>query len=313
MEPPFDSLIAWKGGLVMAWFAVLFGAERLLPAVVSSVGGLKGSDGRHRLARNLGLWLLNVGLSPLFVLPVSLWAVGQQFDWRPLWWSGWQGLVIDVVVLDFLIYWWHLANHRVGLLWRFHEVHHLDRTLDTTTAVRFHFGEVALSAMARAVAPIEEGVLLVDWGAVVDGYRSDMTRTFGVGSLPDKIAELYDIVLEAQQAAITACAPGKSCAEIDGIARGIIDRAGYGESFGHGLGHGLGLDIHEAPFFNQQSTDIVLEAGMVMTVEPGIYLPGVGGVRIEDDVLITDHGHRVLTSFPRDPSQAVLEPLGVGG
>ena len=161
--------------------------------------------------------------------------------------------------------------------------------------------------------PIEEGVLLVDWGATVDGYRSDMTRTFGVGSLPDKIAELYDIVLEAQQAAITACAPGKSCAEIDGIARGIIDRAGYGESFGHGLGHGLGLDIHEAPFFNQQSTDIVLEAGMVMTVEPGIYLPGVGGVRIEDDVLITDHGHRVLTSFPRDPSQAVLEPLGVGG
>lgn len=154
MEPPFDSLIAWKGGVVMAWFAVLFGAERLLPAVASPVGGLKESDGRHRLARNLGLWLLNVGLSPLFVLPVSLWAVGQQFDWRPLWWSGWQGLVIDVVVLDFLIYWWHMANHRVGLLWRFHEVHHLDPTLDTTTAVRFHFGEVALSAIARAVVII---------------------------------------------------------------------------------------------------------------------------------------------------------------
>jgi hypothetical protein len=156
MEPPFDSLLAWKGGLVMAWFAVFFGAERLLPAAASPVGGLKEPDGRRRLGRNLGLWLLNVGLSPLFVLPVSLWAVGLQLEWRPLWWSGWQGLVVDVVVLDFLIYWWHLANHRVALFWRFHEVHHLDRTLDTTTAVRFHFGEVALSAMARAARPSAE-------------------------------------------------------------------------------------------------------------------------------------------------------------
>lgn len=161
--------------------------------------------------------------------------------------------------------------------------------------------------------PIREGVLLVDWGAVVDGYCSDMTRTFAVGAMPPRIGELYKIVLEAQQAAIDACAPGRSCAEIDGVARGIIERAGYGDRFRHGLGHGLGLDIHEMPFFNQQATDVTLAPGMVMTVEPGIYLPGEGGVRIEDDVLITDGGCRVLTSFPRDPAGAVLEPLGVGG
>ncbi len=159
---------------------------------------------------------------------------------------------------------------------------------------------------------IEEGTLLVDWGAVAGGYCSDMTRTYGIGGLPPKVAELYDIVLEAQLAAIDACGPGRSCAEVDGVARKIITDAGYGEQFGHGLGHGLGLDVHEAPYFNAQSTDVRLEPGMVMTVEPGIYLPGVGGVRIEDDVLITDDGCRVLTNFPKDHSDTVLEPMGVG-
>lgn len=160
--------------------------------------------------------------------------------------------------------------------------------------------------------PIEEGTLLIDWGAVVDGYCSDMTRTFGVGRLPDKVAEIYPIVLEAQQAAIDACKPGIPCAEIDAVARGIIKAAGYGEQFGHGLGHGLGLDIHEAPFFNELSTDVRLEPGMVMTVEPGIYLPGVGGVRIEDDILITESGCRVLTGYPKDPGAAVIEQVTAG-
>jgi len=163
-----------------------------------------------------------------------------------------------------------------------------------------------------AGALIEEETLLVDWGAISDGYCSDMTRTYGVGHFPKKIGELYDIVLDAQRAAIDACAPGRQCAEIDGVARGLITKAGYGEHFGHGLGHGLGLDVHEPPFFNQQATGVVLEPGMVMTVEPGIYLPGVGGVRIEDDVLITDNGHRVLTDFPKDTSEVLLEPMGVG-
>jgi len=159
-------------------------------------------------------------------------------------------------------------------------------------------------------ARIGQGTLLVDWGAVVDGYCSDMTRTWGVGCLPEKIGELYEIVLEAQLAAIDACAPGRSCAEVDGVARRIITDAGYGEQFSHGLGHGLGLDVHEPPYFNPQATETVLATGMVMTVEPGIYLPGTGGVRIEDDVLITDDGCRVLGSFPKDAADAVLAPMG---
>jgi Xaa-Pro aminopeptidase len=159
-------------------------------------------------------------------------------------------------------------------------------------------------------APIENGTLLIDWGATVDGYCSDMTRTFGLGPLPEKVRMVYPIVLEAQQAAIDACRPGRTCAEIDAVARDLIEAAGYGEQFGHGLGHGLGLDVHEEPYFNRLATDVVLEPGMVMTVEPGIYLPGVGGVRIEDDVLITAGGRRVLSSYPRDPTAAVIEPAG---
>ncbi len=158
---------------------------------------------------------------------------------------------------------------------------------------------------------IREGTLLLDWGAVAGDYCSDMTRTYGIGGFGPRVLELYDIVIEAQLAAIDACAPGRSCAEVDGVARKIITDAGYGEQFAHGLGHGMGLDVHEAPYFNQQSTDVHLEPGMVMTVEPGIYLPGVGGVRIEDDVLITDDGCRVLTNFPKDHSDMVLEPMGV--
>lgn len=158
---------------------------------------------------------------------------------------------------------------------------------------------------------IREGVLLVDWGAAVDGYHADLTRTFGVGSMPAKIREIYAIVLEAQLAAIDAIAPGKVCAEIDAVARKIISDAGYGEQFGHGLGHGLGMDTHEPPFFNSLQTDVVLEPGMVMTVEPGIYLPGVGGVRIEDDVLVAEGGAEVLSDWPKDIERAML-PIAQG-
>ncbi len=155
---------------------------------------------------------------------------------------------------------------------------------------------------------IDQGTLLIDWGAVFDGYCSDMTRTFAVGEFPEKVREIYDIVAEAQQTGIDACRPGRTCAEVDAAARSIIHRSGYGEFFGHGLGHGLGLDIHEDPYFNELATDIVLEPGMVMTVEPGIYLPGIGGVRIEDDVVITPDGCRVLTDFPKHPDEMVIEP-----
>ncbi len=161
-------------------------------------------------------------------------------------------------------------------------------------------------------ATIEPGVLLVDWGATVDGYNGDMTRTFGVGTMPKKIRDIYAVVHEAQRAAIEAIAPGKICAEIDAVARRVITKAGYGEYFGHGLGHGLGLDVHETPYFNDLETAVALEPGMVMTVEPGIYLPGIGGVRIEDDVLITETRSRVLGDCPKDLGSAVLEPAMSG-
>jgi Xaa-Pro aminopeptidase len=153
----------------------------------------------------------------------------------------------------------------------------------------------------------QSGVLLIDWGAMIDGYCGDLTRTFGIGKMYPKIREIYAVVLEAQLAAIGAIAPGKICADIDAVARNVITKAGFGEYFGHGLGHGLGMDVHEAPYFNDLETQTRLQPGMIMTVEPGIYLPGIGGVRIEDDVLITDDGARVLSDYPKDLSSAVIE------
>ena len=146
-EPALD-LLQYKGYAVAAWLLLLFALERAMPAAPAPTDD--GRWGWRRLLRNAGLWLVNTGLSPLIVIPVSLWAAGQSFGWRPDWWSGWPALLLDLLVLDFLIYWWHRANHVVPFLWRFHEIHHLDHFLDTTSAVRFHFGEVLLSALARA-------------------------------------------------------------------------------------------------------------------------------------------------------------------
>lgn len=162
-----------------------------------------------------------------------------------------------------------------------------------------------------ASSPIGAGPLLIDWGALVDGYCSDMTRTIVLGGMSDEMRRVYQIVLDAQLAAIDACAPGRRCAEIDAVARRHIEKHGYGEQFSHGLGHGLGIDVHEPPYFNVHSTDTVLEPGMVMTVEPGIYLPGVGGVRIEDDVLITENGCRVLSAAPKELDEMIFEPGGL--
>lgn len=150
MLTDLEGLLAWKGVAVLAWIVAFFLAERWRPAARAHPprGPIRG--GWHRVARNLGLWLTVTALSPLIVLPLTYWASGHALGWRPAWWSGWPGLALDIVLLDFLIYWWHLANHRVPLLWRFHGVHHLDRFLDSTSALRFHFGEVLLSALARA-------------------------------------------------------------------------------------------------------------------------------------------------------------------
>lgn len=146
----------------------------------------------------------------------------------------------------------------------------------------------------------ESGFVLCDWGAVSPGgYHSDLTRVWATGKVAPKLQKVYGVVLKAQQAAIAAIRPGVKCQDVDSVARKLIEQAGYAKYFGHGLGHGIGLDIHEGPRLSPISTD-ELRPGMVVTVEPGIYLPGVGGVRIEDDVLVTRDGAEVLTSVSRE-------------
>jgi Xaa-Pro aminopeptidase len=136
-------------------------------------------------------------------------------------------------------------------------------------------------------------------GVLNNHYHSDMTRTVAVGEkLPARLRDIYDVTLAAQQEALAAVAPGKRCKDIDAIARAIIAEAGYGEFFGHGLGHGVGLEIHEGPTLNPRSED-VLQPGMIITIEPGIYLPGLGGVRIEDLVVVTATGYKNLTSLSK--------------
>ncbi|MEM6393053.1 MAG: aminopeptidase P family protein [Planctomycetota bacterium] len=149
------------------------------------------------------------------------------------------------------------------------------------------------------------GLVLFDWGAVVQGYCSDMTRVVGLGGMKPKMREVYQIVLEAQLAGIDAVKPGVSFADADAAARKVIEDAGYGEAFSHSLGHGLGLDIHEWPGLSKRQKG-VFEVGMVVTIEPGIYLPGVGGVRIEDDVLVTAKGCRVLSRLPKTLDWAII-------
>jgi sterol desaturase/sphingolipid hydroxylase (fatty acid hydroxylase superfamily) len=140
-----DSVLAYKEVAVAAWLALLLVAERLLPAVPFPKSGRW-----NRPARNLAMLLISALVSLAVVVPVSRWAAGLDLGTRPAWATGGAGLLFDLLLLDFLIYWWHRANHRIPFLWRFHEVHHLDRFLDVTTSVRFHFGEVILSALARA-------------------------------------------------------------------------------------------------------------------------------------------------------------------
>ncbi len=138
----------------------------------------------------------------------------------------------------------------------------------------------------------------LDFGAYYKGYCSDLTRTVVVGKASDKHKEIYAIVRESQQHALDHLRPGMTGKEADALTRDIIARYGYGEYFGHSTGHGIGLEIHELPRLSLTG-DVVLTPGMVVTVEPGIYLPGFGGVRIEDDVVMTERGIRVLTSSPK--------------
>lgn len=142
-------------------------------------------------------------------------------------------------------------------------------------------------------------LLVIDWGAKVDGYFSDITRTFGVGEVSAEQENIHKIVRQANRAARMAALPGMTCGQVDTAARQVIEAAGYGQFFIHRTGHGLGMEVHEEPYIRAGNL-MTLAPGMTFTIEPGIYLPGQDGVRIEDNVLITVNGVRCLTNFPRE-------------
>jgi Xaa-Pro aminopeptidase len=154
-------------------------------------------------------------------------------------------------------------------------------------------------AEPRDVEIPRDTLVTLDMGARLDGYCSDCTRTWATGAPPDELAEAYALVLRAQLAGLAAVRPGPEGQAVDAIARQLIEDAGHGEHFGHGLGHGVGLEVHEAPRLGRGS-ETALVAGHVVTVEPGVYVPGVGGVRIEDLVVVTADGADVLSGTPKD-------------
>jgi Xaa-Pro aminopeptidase len=167
---------------------------------------------------------------------------------------------------------------------------------------------------ARAALPhgrpsnkrIEEAdFVLIDWGARAGQYISDLTRVLVTGKISPKLARLYGVVLNAQLAAIEAIKPGVPMKEVDAAARNVIAKAGFAKEFNHSLGHGIGMHVHEAPRLAMEQ-ERPLQAGMVVTVEPGIYFPGWGGIRLEDDILVTKTGHEVLSSVPKNFEDAVI-------
>jgi Xaa-Pro aminopeptidase len=179
----------------------------------------------------------------------------------------------------------------------FHELGAEEEAFDTIVAAGSNGARPHADSGDRV---IEKGTtIVVDAGAVLDGYCSDCTRTFATGELPDELQRAYGVCLEAQLKGLEAARAGTDAKDADAAARDVITEAGFGDKFGHGLGHGVGIDVHEAPHVAQTSTDTLVEKN-VLTIEPGIYLEGTGGIRIEDLVIITDGEPEVLTSFPKE-------------
>ncbi len=183
--------------------------------------------------------------------------------------------------------------------------HQLESCLRELGAERFSFTPIVAGG-PRAALPHghpahsrigDDPLLLVDWGAEVDGYRSDLTRVLMTSRTPAKISKAYEAVRAAQQAAIEAIRPGATGGDVDRAAREVLSAHGVERRFTHGLGHGIGLDIHEAPRMGK-GVETPLKAGMVVTVEPGVYFPGLAGIRIEDDILVTSSGAERLSSLP---------------
>ena len=187
------------------------------------------------------------------------------------------------------------------LVWRMTQLFHECGADDLAFPVDIAAGPTAASPHAEpGDRVVQEGdLVLVDAGAKLDGYCSDCTRTFAVGEVSESLREVYEVVQEAEKAGVDAVRAGAAGRDVDAAARAVISDAGYGENFGHGLGHGVGLLVHEAPAVRPEAAD-ELAAGNVVTVEPGIYLSGVAGIRIEDLVVVTEDGCELLTSFPKE-------------
>ena len=194
-----------------------------------------------------------------------------------------------------------IGRSEAELAWRVEELFHEEggerAAFDVIVAAGPNASKPHATASKRRIEAGE--TVVVDAGCVFEGYASDYTRTFATGPLPPELAEAYAVCLEAQQAALAGLHAGISGVEGDALARDVIERSRFSGAFGHGLGHGLGLDVHEAPRLSTQSSD-TLVSGNVVTVEPGIYLEGRGGIRIEDDVVIANGGVENLSGFTKE-------------